>query len=195
LDTVVDGTRHLRLAVRSRIGAELVQFIFPEGGGTRLTAINGRALPLEPRPTLVEHWGTPDPVILLDLEMAAGTQPELDVVEHLLRPQELVGPEPFQRTPELAPDIVWKSDRAMIRTPAAFLEVMPGPPPFSLASETDFMGPAESPTEAPTTVEAVPVVDSAAVPADTIPGAAPEPSPDTTASPDTAGTHRSGAHR
>jgi hypothetical protein len=143
-DTVVLGARRLRLAVRSRIGAELMQFIFPEGGGTRPTAINGRLVPQENRTTMVEHWGTPDPVVFLELEMADGTQPEMDVVEHLLRPQEILGAEPFQRAPELAPDIVWKSDRAMIRTPAASLDIMPGPPPFSLEPERALPGAAEA---------------------------------------------------
>ena len=48
-DTVVGGARRLHLAVRSPLGAELVQFLFPEGGGTRLTAINGRPVPGSPR--------------------------------------------------------------------------------------------------------------------------------------------------
>lgn len=186
-DTAVDGTRHLRLAVRSRIGAELLQFLFPEGGGTRLAAINGRTVPPESRPTLVEHWGTPDPVVFLDLEMAEGTQPEMDVVEHLLRPQELVGAEPFQRTPELAPDIVWKSDRAMVRTPAASLEIIPGPPPFSLEPEGGPGVPADTaPADSAATaspVETAPgVADSTAAATDTIPVAG---VPDTTPSPPT----------
>jgi hypothetical protein len=171
-DTVLQGSRRLRLAVRSRIGAELIEFLFPEGGGTRLTAVNGRSVPAESVPTRVEHWGTPDPVVILDLEMAEGTQPEMDVVEHLLRPQELVGPEPFQRVPELAPDIVWKSDRAMIRTPAASLEIMPGPPPFSLEPTPRFgtpvghLGPPEVSPDAMTPgADSVPSADT--VPADT----------------------------
>jgi hypothetical protein len=212
-DTVVDGIRHLRLAVWSRLGAELMQFHFPEGGGTHLTAVNGRTLEMEERATFVEHWGVPNPVVLLDLEMSAGTEPEFDVVEHLLRPQELVGPEPFQRSPELAPDIVWKSDRAMIRTPVASLGVVPGPPPFSLEPDPALMpdptlipdpaaagapAPATAPAEgadtltAPDTTAADTATADTAT-ADTVPataadsaGTAAPPAPDTTARPDTA---------
>ncbi|NJN71121.1 MAG: hypothetical protein HC801_13190, partial [Nitrospira sp.] len=46
---------------------------------------------------------------------------ELEVVEHLLRPRELLGPEPFERPEELAPDITRLSDRALILTPFASL--------------------------------------------------------------------------
>ena len=136
-DTTLDQLRHLRLGVRSAVGAELLQFRFAADGGTRLTAINGRPLPVEERPLLVEHWGAPDPVVILDLEMAAGADPEVDVVEHLFRPGELVGEEAFRRPPELAPDITWLSDRAVLRTPAAALEIIPGPPPFSMESEAE----------------------------------------------------------
>ena len=183
-DTVVEGTRRLRLAVRSRIGAELIQFLFPEGGGTRLGAVNGRSVPPESLPAMAEHWGAPDPVVFLDLEMAEGTQPEMDVVEHLLRPRELVGAEPFQRTPELAPDIVWKSDRAMIRTPAASLENMPGPPPFSLEPEADLVR-AEAPAPMTPVADSLSLGDTAA--ADTLAAGISAAARDSTTMPDTSG--------
>ncbi|HSG09086.1 MAG TPA: M20/M25/M40 family metallo-hydrolase [Longimicrobiales bacterium] len=192
-DTVVDGARLLQLAVRSPMGAELVQFLFPAGGGTRLTAINGQPVPEDSQATLVEHWGTPDPVILLDLEMAAETQPEMDVVEHLLRPQELLGVEPFQRPEELAPDIVWKSDRAMIRTPAASLDIMPGPPPFSLDSENALRTQFVEPGAASAPADAVPPVDT--LPADTLPSATPAVTADTLVRPDTSVSPVVGARR
>lgn len=139
-DSAVGDVRYVRLAVRSAVGAELIQFRFPEAGGTHLTALNGRALPIQDRPTLVEHWGAPDPVVLLDLELAVGTTLELDVVEHLLRPQELVGTEPFQRPADLAPDITWLSDRAILRTPSPALEIQEGPPPFPLDPVDETLG-------------------------------------------------------
>jgi hypothetical protein len=40
----------------------------------------------------------------------------LEVVEHHLRPAELVGGEPFQRPLELAPDVNALSDRALLRS-------------------------------------------------------------------------------
>jgi len=138
-DTTWGDVRHLRLAVRSAVGAELLQFRFGEGGGTRLVALNGRSLPVQERPTLVEHWGQPDPVVLLDLEIPAGRDLEMDVVEHLLRPADIVGEEPFRRPPELAPDITWLSDRAVLRSPAGSLLVIPGPPPFPLLTAAQLL--------------------------------------------------------
>jgi hypothetical protein len=192
-DTVLAGTRHLRLGVRSRIGAELLQFLFPEGGGTRLTSINGTAIPQEAQPALVEHWGTPDPVVFLELELAEGTQPDMDIVEHLLRPQELLGDEPFQRSPELAPDIVWKSDRAMIRTPAASMEIVPGPPPFSLEPESARQSLSLDPGALPPAADSLPSADTAV--ADTVPAPTPVIAPDTTVPPDTSATSGVGEGR
>jgi hypothetical protein len=154
-DTTWGEVRHLRLAVRSAVGAEMIQFRFPEGGGTRLVAINGRSLPIQDRPTVAEHWGQPDPVIVLDLEVPAARALDMDVVEHLLRPAEILGDEPFKRPPELAPDIRWLSDRAVLRSPAASLVIIPGPPPFPLESAAQ--------------VEAAARLGGAATPTDTLP--------------------------
>ncbi|GMV03774.1 MAG: aminopeptidase [Gemmatimonadota bacterium] len=173
-DTVVGDVRHLRLAVRSAVGAEMLRLHFPEAGATRLVALNGRPLPIDERPRQVDHWGAPDPVVTLDLEMPAGTLLEMDVVEHLLRPGELVGEESFRRPPELAPDITWLSDRAVLRTPSASLEVIPGPPPFPLDPEDETPPPAVEPAVSgadtliatPATPDTV-APDSLAVPPDT----------------------------
>lgn len=179
-DTVDGQVRRVRLAVRSAVGAELLRFEFPEAGATRLTALNGRALPAEERPEHVEHWGTPDPVVILDLEVPAGTLLEMDVLEHLLRPQELVGQEPFRRPPDLAPDITWLSDRAVLRTPSTGLEIIPAPPPFSLEPMEDAPR-----VETPAAEGASPSAgDTGAVAADSM--SAGPASPDTVA-PDTTG--------
>jgi hypothetical protein len=131
-DSMAGGMRRVRLALRSAIGAELIQLRFPESGGTRLLALNGRALPTQERPTLVEHWGDPNPAVLVDLTLQQGAAIEMDVVEHLLRPGELVGAQHFQRPPGLAPNTVWMSDRAMVRTPASALALQYGEPPFAM---------------------------------------------------------------
>jgi hypothetical protein len=184
-DAAAGGTRHLRLAVRSAVGAELIQFRVPEGGSTRITALNGRVLPLEDA-TVVEHWGTPVPAVLLDVEVAPDAELEMDVVEHLLRPEELVGTGAFQRPPELAPDITWLSDRAMIRTPASALELGTEPPPFPLVPESELgTGPSEG-QPAETTPESAPPPDSAMQP-DTTAGLDTADAPDDTVGvPDTA---------
>ncbi len=131
-DSVANGARHMRLALRSAIGAEMLQFRFPPEGATRLVAVNDKALPVGERATVVEHWGVPDPAVMLDLELPEGAAVDMDVVEHLLHPGALLGADHFQRPPDLAPDVTWQSDRAMVRTPAASLPLQYGPPPFTL---------------------------------------------------------------
>jgi len=172
-DTTVDGTRRLRVAVRSALGAELVQMRFPDQGPQRVVAVNGHPVTAEARPTRVDHWGIPDPVIVLDLETAPDASLAMDVVEHLLRPDEVLGPERFRRPPELAPDITWLSDRAIFRTPATALVVVPGPPPFPLEGAP--VGAASPPAPEAATADslAAPPVAGDTLPGDTVP-------PDTT---------------
>ena len=139
--------------------------------------MNGRPLPstgrdgraVEP-PTRLTHWGRPEEALLLDFRVpATASTLTLDVVEHLLRPEELLGENPWRRPPDMAPNIVRQSDRVMIRTP---LNVALTP------------GAVAAPVEAPVEAEA----DTGPVP-DSLPGeAAPAgglpadsaPPPDTT---------------
>ena len=106
----------LRLAVTSVIGAEMMLFRFDdEGAGP--TAVNGRELPGGGRPASVEHWGAPEGGVVLDFARGPGDDPlSFTIVEHHLRPGELVGADRFRRPSELAPNIRTLSDRAMIRT-------------------------------------------------------------------------------
>ena len=106
----------LRVTVTSEIGAEMMLFRFGQDG-PQLAALNGRSLPGGGRPSRIEHWGTADGGVVLDFEQPAGTgELRLTVVEHHLRPGELLGNDRFARPPELAPNIRMLSDRAMIRT-------------------------------------------------------------------------------
>ena len=106
----------VRVTVTSAIGAEMMLFRFGEDG-PRLAALNGRSLP-DPEPlSRIEHWGTADGGVVLDFEHEAGAgELRFTVVEHHLRPGELLGNDRFARPPELAPNIRMLSDRAMIRT-------------------------------------------------------------------------------
>lgn len=127
----------LRLAVTSEIGAEMLLFrlrdmqpvpgVARDGSetgivrvgeaGPRLAGLNGRPLTGGDRPVRLTHWGTPEGAVLLDFEIGpADTVLEFAVIEHHLRPGELVGGNIFARPPELAPNIRMLSDRAMIRT-------------------------------------------------------------------------------
>jgi CheY-like chemotaxis protein len=91
----------------------MLRFQSDERRETRLLSING--LPVEAL-SAVEHWGVPDTLVLLELEMPAGSAIGLEIVEHMLRPEELLGAEAFERPADLAPDESWMSDRAMIKT-------------------------------------------------------------------------------
>ncbi len=107
----------LRVSVTSAIGAERMSFSIPEDG-PRLAAVNGLLLPVggEP-PSRLVHWGAPpEGGLVLDFIRPPGDpRLSLTLVEHHLRPGELVGEHYFTRPPELAPNIRTLSDRAIIR--------------------------------------------------------------------------------
>ncbi|MCY4574709.1 MAG: DUF1028 domain-containing protein, partial [Gemmatimonadetes bacterium] len=108
----------LRVSVTSAIGAERMSFTIPEDG-PRLAAVNGLLLPAgSESPARLMHWGAPpEGGLILDFIRPPGDpRLSLTVVEHHLRPGELVGPHYFTRPPELAPNIRTLSDRAIIRS-------------------------------------------------------------------------------
>ncbi|MDE2678485.1 MAG: DUF1028 domain-containing protein [Gemmatimonadota bacterium] len=108
----------LRVAVTSEIGAERMSFTIPEDG-PRLAAVNGLLLPAgSESPDSLVHWGTPPAGgLILDFIRPPGDRRlSFTLVEHHLRPGELVGAHYFTRLPELAPNIRTLSDRAIIRS-------------------------------------------------------------------------------
>jgi hypothetical protein len=121
-DVVEGPTRHVELAVRSRIGAEMLGFALEEDSGTRLRTLNG--IDLNGSELLgVDHWGVPESSVVVTLELPADAPIGLHIVEHLLRPEELLGAESFRRPATLAPNIARMSDRAMFRySVAAFAD-------------------------------------------------------------------------
>ena len=91
-------------------------FLFPESG-PELLAVNGKDIPNEEAPTFLEYWGTPEDALYLDFARTAMlNQIGFTLVEHHMRPEELVGPERFTRPPELAPNVRRFSDRAMLKS-------------------------------------------------------------------------------
>ena len=112
----VAGKRRALMSVRSRIGAEVLAFQYAAGSGTRLLSINGKPVPDPGAMEWAFHAGEPDPVVLLELEVPADEHLELNIVEHTLRPQEILGAGVFERPETLAPDITRLSDRAMLLT-------------------------------------------------------------------------------
>ncbi|MEQ1855041.1 MAG: M20/M25/M40 family metallo-hydrolase [Longimicrobiales bacterium] len=127
-DTADLSVRRLSLGVRSALGAELLRFQMPDLPGARLLAVNGRALANPDGLEWVEHWGEPDSLVVLDLALPPDAPFSMHVVEHLLRPEELVGPDVFRRPAELAPDVSTGSDRAVLRYDLAQLIVGTGVP-------------------------------------------------------------------
>ncbi len=107
------------LSVRSRIGAEMM-LILSVAEEMRPVAVGGKRLP-EGQDHL-EHWGLPSEAagVRLDFEVPDGRDVlRFLVVEHLLRPEELLGDAYFAMPSELAPNIRRFSHRAVIRTPVA----------------------------------------------------------------------------
>lgn len=117
-DTMVaDGV--VRVSVSSQVGAEMLLLRLPVQGPP-LVAVNGKPVRGGNRTERITYWGTPEGSILLDFDGgSAGDGLDLVVVEHHLRPGELVGQRYFMRPAELAPNIRMLSDRAMIRTALA----------------------------------------------------------------------------
>ena len=112
----VGGKRRALMSVRSRIGAEVLGFQYAEGSGTRLLSINGKAVPDPGSMRWAFHAGEPDPAVLLEFEVPEDEMLELNIVEHTLRPQEILSADVFERPEKLAPDITRLSDRAMLLT-------------------------------------------------------------------------------
>ena len=111
------GPGSARVLLRSEIGAELVS-VDLGASDAALVAVNGHPLPREAPARFVEHWGTPDGDLVLDFDVSGTSIPfRFAVVETHFRPNELVPGDPFDRPPELAPNIRRNSDRGLIRTP------------------------------------------------------------------------------
>lgn len=168
--------RRVRLAVHSAVGAEMITVTLPGSADVFLEAVNGREIPGEDpadrsgarRVTTVEHWGTPPAspasdggpgeeagalALSLDVGPGVGALP-VEIVEHHLRPGELVGERHFLRPPALAPDIVRRSDRAILRTTVTVepaTGVVSGPPASSGAAAPPALPPGAVPARADTT--------------------------------------------
>lgn len=122
-------TRVVDLAVRSRIGAEMLQIRYGDSGTTRLLSVDGVPIDDPDGLEVLEHWGTPErEYLVLELEAPEGDPIDLYLTEHLLRPAEVLDPSLFERPPELAPNPNWLSDRVMLKTSVADY----GDPSFAL---------------------------------------------------------------
>jgi hypothetical protein len=115
-DTIEGTIRDVTLSVRSRIGAEMMRFQRDAPGRTRILSMDGIAITNPDSLRWVEHYGVPDSAgVVLELRMPADEAIGIHVLEHLVRPWELTGPEPFRRPADLMPDVNAMSDRAVFR--------------------------------------------------------------------------------
>jgi hypothetical protein len=132
-DSIEGNVRSVILSVRSNLGAELVRFRLDPTGQTRLLSLNGIDVEEPESLQWAEHVGQPDSAgIVLELQMPAQDPIGLYVIEHLMRPSDLLGPDPFERPEDLAPDVNAMSDRAVFSySVAAYADprhaFMPGP--------------------------------------------------------------------
>jgi hypothetical protein len=163
-DTIETNRRHVVLGIRSAIGAERMAFHRDSVGRTRFLSVNGAPIERPGAVAWVEHWGVPDSLVVLEMDMPAEEPIGVHVVEELLRPEEVLAAGSFRRPPHLAPDVRAGSDRALFR--------------FSIAAFADprhaFVPPAAA------------AGDGAAVPPDSAASPGTAAPPDAAASPDTA---------
>lgn len=122
-NTILADVRSVALRVHSRIGAETLWFGYDPERSTRIVSVNGVDVSHPANLLWVEYWGEPEGDVILELTMPPDEPIGLHVVEHLLRPEELLGDAPFVRPDHLAPDVTRMSDRVMLRySVAAFVD-------------------------------------------------------------------------
>lgn len=112
-DTVLGDARRVVVHLRSQIGAESIGIDL--SGDTRAVTINGQPVSNVEALRWIAHWGAPDTALVVELTTPPDGTLSFHVVEHLLRPEELLGRDAFRRPPHLAPNINRASDRAMFR--------------------------------------------------------------------------------
>jgi hypothetical protein len=108
--------RRLGGALTLPLGAELVRLRLPDDGGARFVAVGGTEI--SEGTTRLDHWGRPagDTLTFVVALDPGASLPEIDAVEHHLRPAELLGADPFVRPDHLVPDPRRSSDRALFRS-------------------------------------------------------------------------------
>lgn len=117
---VADGAgRRVELAVWSGLFGEMTGIHIPEGAPGWLVGVGDARWGGEGAPVRsLVHWGAPaTPELRVHVQVAPGdSELSLTVLEHHLRPREVVGSYFFQRPDSLVPDLAMGSDRAIQRT-------------------------------------------------------------------------------
>lgn len=140
--------QELVLEVRSGLRGEMIGIVVPDGTPAELTGVGSAQWRVGGIPSRqVVHWGVPDGGalrVLLSVERDA-RRVELLVLEHHLRPTEVLGEDFFERADSIIPNAAAGSDRVIQRT-TAVVDVPLGTT-LPLAAEEASGG--EAPLEAP----------------------------------------------
>jgi len=119
-DRTAGGQRQLDMVIGSGLGGEMIGVRIPEGGG-EITSVNGVSCGWNPGGGPVRnlvHWGNPEGGVLsVGIRLDGGAAGmDLDIVEHHLRPREVLGAEFFRRDESFLPNAPAGSDRIVQRT-------------------------------------------------------------------------------
>ena len=130
-DTLTTDGRHLRVAIRSHLGAEMVgvNLVDPGAEITRVAGVGwGPDGGSEPVRSLT-HWGRPqDSLLTVEIRTDPRSGPmELQILEHHLRPREVLGEDFFRRDESLIANGPAGSDRIVQRTRARIPASGPAP--------------------------------------------------------------------
>ena len=113
---VEGGRRRLTVAVRSGLRGEMLGLRVPDGSDAMLSGVEGARFPTPVRS--LSHWGVPaSGEVTVDVVLGAETAAlDLLVIEHHLRPREILGDYFFQRPDSLVANASMGSDRVIQRT-------------------------------------------------------------------------------
>jgi hypothetical protein len=135
--TPVGQRRDLVLEVRSGLRGEMLGVVVPDESGAELTGVGTSTWPVGGIPARsLTHWGVPEGGAVrvgLTVPSSAPTV-ELLVLEHHLRPREVLGDYFFQRADSIVPSGLTGSDRVIQRTRVTVTV------PFELVPEASPLG-------------------------------------------------------
>lgn len=115
-DRTGGGRRTLALRIRPGLDAEMVGLRIPDDGDASIVAVNGRSLHGAGLPVRVlRHWGRGDDGdVVIEMSVTDGPM-AFDLVEHHLRPADVLGEGFFQREDSVIADASTGSDRIIQR--------------------------------------------------------------------------------
>jgi hypothetical protein len=139
-DRIAGNDRELDLAIESGLGGEMVGVRILDGEG-EIATVNGTSWSGGPGAGPIRnlvHWGKPEwGFVSVGMRLGPGDTPvHLEIIEHHLRPGEILGEGFFRRDESLIPNAPAGSDRIIQRTRVTLATGEPDAP--TPASSTDF---------------------------------------------------------